>query len=243
MDLEEVKNQFPESASEIEVLESLGFASRSDGWIDSLESKQAQTACWLVGKVGDERDADALVSILSNPRPQLWRQAATSLSLIATKRHLTALLSILATSVDPLQRETVVYTLSFFTKCPVTPEVISVLTATAANKAETPSVRAQALEGLGNKLSQEIALNLYQEAVTVIIEALDDPEAEIRFWACFAVSALDIKEALPKLETLARNDRAIVPGWRSVGEEAEDAIALMNGEEPPLRKPYNSPPT
>jgi len=118
-----------------------------------------------------------------------------------------------------------------------------VLTAAAANKAETPSVRAQALEGLGNKLSQEVALNLYQEAVTVIIGVLDDAEAEIRFWACFAVSALELKEALPKLEILARNDRAIVLGWWSVGEEAEDAITLMNGGEPPLRKPCNSPPT
>lgn len=243
MNLEEVKNQFPESVSEIKVLESLGFAFRSDGWIDSLESKQAQTACWLVGKVGGDQDADALVSILSNPRPELWRQAATSLSLIATERHLTALLPILTTSFDPIQRETVVYTLSFLTTCQVTSEVISVLTATAANKAETPSVRAQALEGLGNKLSQEVALNLYQKAVTVIIEALDDVKAEIRFWACFAVSALEIKEALPKLEVLVQNDRAIVPGWWSVGKEAEDAITLMNGGEPPLRKPCNSPPT
>ena len=243
MNLEEVKNEFPESASEIKILESLGFAFRSDGWIDSLESTQAQTACWLVGKVGDDQDADALVSILSNPRPELWRQAATPLSLIARERHLSALLSTLATSFDPIQRETIVYALSFLTTCPVTLEVSSVLTAAAANNAETPSVRAQALEGLGNKLSQEVTLNLYQEAVTVIIEALDGAEAEIRFWACFAVSALKIKEALPRLEILARKDREIVPGWWSVSEEAEDAITLMNGGEPPLRKPCNSPPT
>jgi HEAT repeat protein len=114
------------------------------------------------------------------------------------------------------------------------------LIAAAANPAEAPSVRAQALEGLGNQLSQMEALNLYQAAVTVMIEALDDAEAEIRFWACFAVGALGIKAALPKLERLAQNDHAIAQGWWSVGEEAEDAITLMHGEEPPFRKPCHS---
>ncbi len=146
MNLEEVKNQFPESASEIKVLEGLGFAFSRDGWIDNLELKQAQTACWLVGKVGDDQDADALFRILSNSRPELWRQAATSLTLIATERHLTRLLSILSTSFDPVQRETIVYTLSFLITYQVTPEiitaVITALTAVAASKAEMPSVRA-----------------------------------------------------------------------------------------------------
>jgi HEAT repeat protein len=232
VNLEEVKNQFPESASEIELLESLGFAFRTDDWISSLDSEPAQIACWLVGKVGGDQDAEALLGILSNPHPQLWRQAATSLSLIATERHLTPLISILATSFDPIQRECIVYVFSFLTIGPVTPEIISVLTATAANQAEMPSVRAQALEGLGNKLSPESGLDPDREAVDVIREALDDAEAEVRFWACFAVGALIIREALPKLEQLARNDRSIVQGWWSVGDEAENAITLINSLEP-----------
>jgi hypothetical protein len=44
MNLEEVKNQFPESASEIKALESLGFASRNDDWIDNLDLEKAQIA-------------------------------------------------------------------------------------------------------------------------------------------------------------------------------------------------------
>lgn len=39
--------------------------------------------------------------------------AATSLSLIATERHLKSLLSILYTSSDPIQRNSVVYAISF----------------------------------------------------------------------------------------------------------------------------------
>jgi hypothetical protein len=36
----------------------------------------------------NDRDADALIGILSGQRSELWMQAATSLSLIATERHL-----------------------------------------------------------------------------------------------------------------------------------------------------------
>jgi HEAT repeat protein len=243
MNLRAVKKQFPESASEIETLESLGFASRSDGWIDSLDSEKAQIACWLVGKVGSDQDADALISILSGQRSELWMQAATSLSLIATENHLEPLFSILATSSDPQQRNGAVYALSFLSCCEVNQQVITTLTEIAASNSEAASTKAQALEGLGNKLSQKFSPNLYQRAVSVIIQALDAPEAEVRFWACFAVGALKIKEALSRLQVLAQTDSMIVAAWWSVGEEAEDAITIMKGGEPPLRKPHNSPTT
>jgi HEAT repeat protein len=227
MNLEEVKNQFPESADDIKILESLGLESRQEGWIDSLDLEQAQTACWLVGRIGNDRDADTLVSILSGQRRELWMQAATSLSLIATERHLIPLRSILATSSDPAQRNSVVYTLSFLSQTRITPDVIRVLSEIAANRIEAPTVRAQALEGLGNKLSQELPPNLYQDTLTVILDALDDADAEIRFWGCFAVGAIRIEAALPKLQVLAQTDTTIVEGWWSVGKEAADSITLI----------------
>ncbi|OCQ90443.1 hypothetical protein BCD64_27610 [Nostoc sp. MBR 210] len=237
MNLQEVKHQFPEAAGEIEILESLGFASRSADWIDTLDIEQAQTACWLLGRVGNDQDADILISILSSQSSELWMQAATSLSLIATEKHFKSLLSILSTSSDPIQRNSVVYALAFLSNCEVNQEVISVLTEVAANTSETAFIRAQALEGIGNKLSQELPANLYQQALNVIIQGLDDAEAEVRFWSCFAAGAINIQETLPKLELLAQTDKTIVPGWWSVGEEAEDSITLMNGGEPPLREP------
>ncbi|RCJ42309.1 hypothetical protein A6769_37865 [Nostoc punctiforme NIES-2108] len=72
MNLQEVKNQFPEAVGEIETLERLGFASRSGNWIDTLDFEEAQTACWLFGRIGDERDADALIHTLSGQRCELW---------------------------------------------------------------------------------------------------------------------------------------------------------------------------
>jgi HEAT repeat protein len=140
-----------------------------------------------------------------------------------------------------MRRNSAVYALSFLSICEVNREVISQLTDIAANDTETPVVRAQALEGLANKLRPDLPPNLYQQAVDVIIQSLDDTEAEIRFWACFAVGAIKIKEALPKLQVLVTTDSAIVAGWWSVSEEAKDTITLMNGGEPPLRKSLNSP--
>ncbi|MBD2325780.1 HEAT repeat domain-containing protein [Alkalinema sp. FACHB-956] len=238
MNLQEVKHQFPEAVAEIEALENLGFASRSLDWIDTLDLEQAKTACWLVGRVGDDRDADALISILSGHRRELFIQAATSLSLIATGKHIQSLLSILVTSSDPTQRNSVVYALSFLANREREQDVISTLIEIVANKADTSVIRAQALEGIGNRLSTELPENLYQRAVDVMIQSLDDTEAEVRFWACFAAGATQTKEALPKLQVLAQTDRTILSGWWAVGEEAQDSITLINGGTPPLRQPY-----
>lgn len=239
MNLEAIKQQFPESASDIETLENSGLATRQPGWINNLDLDKAITACWLLGKIGDDRDADALIGVLAGHRPELWMQAATSLSSIMTQRHLSSLLSILETSSDPAQRESVVYALAFQSDSQITPQVIRVLTEVAINQVEAPSVRAQALEGLANHLSQE-SLTLHQEAVGAIVAALDDSEAAIRFWACFAAGSLKIEEALSKLQLLAQKDKTLVEGWWSVSEEAEDAITLLNGGEPPLRKSCKS---
>jgi HEAT repeat protein len=144
---------------------------------------------------------------------------------------------------QPDRRNSIVYALSWLTHCDVNSQVITTLTDIVANDSEASFVRGQALEGLGNQLSLELPPHLYRQAVSVIIQALDAAEAEVRFWACFAVGAIKIKEALPKLQILVQTDRTIVAGWWSVGEEAEDAITLINGGEPPLRKPHNSPTT
>jgi hypothetical protein len=48
MNLKELKQRFPESASEIEFLESLGFFKRSKSWLDGLDSEKVSTACWLI---------------------------------------------------------------------------------------------------------------------------------------------------------------------------------------------------
>jgi HEAT repeat protein len=241
MNVEEVKRQFPESAIEIEALERLGFASRTAGWIDRLDLEKARTACWLVGKVGDERDADELVDILSSQRSDLWVEAATSLNTIGTQKQVVPLLSLLANCPEVDRQVGAVYALSSIAnRCEekLMIEVQRQLIEVASNSTFVPAVRGNALEGLTG-ICRETFPDLYRQAAIVVIQALDDREAEVRFWACFAAAGLGITEALDKLQVLARTDRTIVPGWWFVSEEAEDTIVRLNGGDPPLRQPRN----
>jgi HEAT repeat protein len=239
MNLAEIKKNFPESAKEIDDLERLGFASRRVGWIDNLDLEKARTACWLLGKIGDDRDADALINILLSQRSELWMEAATSLNTIGTEKHVTPLLSLLAN--DEIDRQVgAIYALSSIAiRCREnrTREIQNKLLEVAANTSLAAAVRGNALQGLTG-ISREIFPDLYQQAVTVILAALNDGEAEVRFWACFAVAGLEIKEAMETLRGLV-DDREIVLGWWSVGEEAEDTITRLNGGDPPLRKPLS----
>jgi HEAT repeat protein len=58
-------------------------------------------------------------------------------------------------------------------------------------------------------------------------EALSDAEPAVRGWAAFAAGERGDREALPKLDELARNDRAMVPGLGTVADEARDAAEAI----------------
>lgn len=103
------------------------------------------------------------------------------------------------------------------------------LIAAVADTDEAPRVRGQAAEALG-----VIALSARRGGVatTPLIEALRDPEPEVRFWAAYALGQIRDRAALPALELVAASDDAVVPGWWSVRKEAADAIAyILHGPE------------
>ena len=76
-------------------------------------------------------------------------------------------------------------------------------------------------------LDQLLASQGPNQAFGVFIEALQAPEPEVRFWSAFALGQLRDRGALPALERLATTDRAVVPGWWAVTEEARDAITAI----------------
>jgi HEAT repeat protein len=228
MNLEQVKLQFPQTVGEIENLEAMGLAHRTSEWLNLLELRQTKTVCWLLGKIGSEQDADWLTSVLQAENPQIWRDAATALSAIATTAHLPSLLSIMIQGVHSLQRECAAYTLSFFKVGSLDREAMEMLLQVALNRSEVPSIRAQAMEGLGNQFSQSLSKQFEGQVISSIVECLDDGEAEVRFWACFALGALRASEALPKLKLLAHSDRSVVEGWWSIAKEAQDSISLID---------------
>lgn len=99
-------------------------------------------------------------------------------------------------------------------------------------------VRGQAAEGIGLiKPSRKFKLRM--DAERILLKSLNDPSPIVRFWSCYAVGELKMKNALPILKELQVKDSGICPGWWYVSEEAEDAIAKINNREWKDRIPVN----
>lgn len=115
---------------------------------------------------------------------------------------------------------------------------LEVLLATFDKVKESPSVRAQALEGFG--LQRPTRRNrLWSRVEAAILHGLADKVIEVRFWACYAAGTLQVKSALPKLQDLADTDSEICPRWWRVSEEAADAIEWIHGRETESRLPMS----
>jgi len=115
---------------------------------------------------------------------------------------------------------------------------LEVLLATFDKVEESPSVRAQALEGFG--LQRPTKRNrLWSRVESAILRGLADRSTEVRFWACYAAGTLQVQSALPKLEELANTDSEICPNWWRVSEKAADAIEWIHGRETASRLPMS----
>jgi HEAT repeat protein len=100
------------------------------------------------------------------------------------------------------------------------------------DRGESVVVRAYAAEALGHLLQHETVLAEVRAAIRI---GLRDSAPEVRFWSAFAAGVLELQETRPYLEFLDRTDTEEVDGWWSVGEEADWALRVLDGEEnPPL---------
>ena len=104
------------------------------------------------------------------------------------------------------------------------------------DRAEPPDIRGQAAEALGpcvaprrkaGRAQQRDARALARDA---LVWGLDDAEAEVRLWSIFALASPENEWLLPKLESMVE-DRALVPGMYTVGQEARWAIRRIRREE------------
>lgn len=206
------------------------------GVLSSGTKRQKLAACWIIAEFGAKRHAELLLPFLENTRvsQDLRMQAAASLSLLGSHSSIKRLLSVLANGKTAVQREAAAYALTWFQDVRVGEELVCVL----SNRDEQAEVRAQAAEGIGyNYADADKRTKAYKMAASVLIESLEDPVPEIRFWSAFALGSMGCRQALPALRKLKRSDRAVVPGWWYVREEAADAIATIEGRTPAPRVP------
>ena len=179
---------------------------------DASVAENRTRACWLLARLQDPRAFDHLVSALHDPDPRLRQEAARSLGVLADRRAVPELLAALQTDLDLETRVAAAYALGLLGDH----RSVDALLATMADRNEDPRIRGMAAEALTGV--QE------RRAVPYLIAALDDPSVEVRFWAVFALGQFGDPAALGALERLAQTDDAVLPGWRSVKEEAAAAI-------------------
>jgi HEAT repeat protein len=179
---------------------------------DRSAGEDRARAGWLLGRMRDARAFDPLASALHDPDPHLRAEAARSLGALGSVRAVPELLAALQADPDLDTRIGAAHSLGLLGDH----RAVDPLLAKLADKSEHPRVRGVAAEALTGPREHR--------AVPLLITALDDPSVEVRFWAAFALGELGDPAALSALERLAQTDDAVLPGWRSVKDEAAAAI-------------------
>jgi HEAT repeat protein len=101
------------------------------------------------------------------------------------------------------------------------PDTIGPLWAAAMDQASEASVRGHAIEALGRLQAQE--------AVPDLMALLNDPSAELRYWAAYALGQIGDPTSIPALERMASVDDAVLRTGFSLREEALDALENIRG--------------
>ena len=191
--------------------------------LGELPLRQLGTAIWVLGKVGNRNDVPNLLKIRQS-QPTLVHEVLEALSNLGGKRAFNEL-------VRSLQNRTLSLGVRIEAchglghrwsgKVPA-----SIFYPIVSSPDEDPNLRGYAAEGIGIRVPRRPKSEM-RKAVEVLLPCLDDPSAEVRFWAVFALAAMNARPALPKLRRLARKDHADGPfGW-SVAEEAKDAVYCL----------------
>ena len=135
------------------------------------------------------------------------------------RRYVRPLINELLHANDPKGREAAAYALSWMgDRRAVYPLLLA-----AKNQREVASIRGQALEAIGSISPRR------RSPVGRVLSLLDDPEVQLRFWACYALSQFEDPRAIPALHRLL-SDETVCPGWWSVKGEAAWAIAVLEGD-------------
>lgn len=104
-----------------------------------------------------------------------------------------------------------------------------------ANTSDSPSVRAQAAEGLAYHFHRKRrGSSGFRAGLRALAQPLADRSAEVRYYACFALGESRDPAALPALRKLATDPARSTAFVGSVGEEARKAIDLITLRKRPV---------
>jgi hypothetical protein len=116
-------------------------------------------------------------------------------------------------------------------------KVFDALMSRADDSAETFEVRGVSIESIG-QLAQAMPVRarLRKRAERFLLEMLEHPDVELRYWTSWALALIGSRASLAALRLLLSDER-VYRGWWSVGEEAQDAIDGILGRPVPDRVP------
>jgi hypothetical protein len=152
-----------------------------------------------------------------------------------SKAELARLADVVTDGIDIHNKEAAVYAFALIENKSQALTILNDILSTLENHER---VRGRAAEGLG-LISPSRKFKLRISVEKTLLKSLNDPSPTVRFWSCYAVSAMTLKSALPVLKELQSKDKGICPGWWYVAEEAEDAIARITN--PELELEYRIP--
>jgi HEAT repeat protein len=182
---------------------------------DVFPAKTRAAACWLLAQAHYGRASAALWKVFSGKDRDLLWESAKALAVLKTRSVVPKLISSLKSkSIE--HRSAAAYTLGMMREA----RAITYLEAMLADKHESSTVRGHAAEAL--------AYLKKRRSFAVLLSALKDPQAEVRWWAAFALGELGDKRALPELKRVALVDKGKARNGFSVRVEARRAYDRLS---------------
>jgi HEAT repeat protein len=169
-------------------------------------------------RIGNETSAKRLVERLNGRSSVDVYEAAKELWERDDPRTLRSVIRTLKHGKSVLNRTAAAYALNLVLER----AAIVALEKTVQKRQEHPRVRGQAAESLAH--------NHRDRSHRILLQNLQDPSKEVRFWCAFSLAEMGDPDALVALRNLAKRDRRIVRGFWSVSREANWAIRKIRGE-------------
>ena len=181
----------PQMQLDVETILAHNVASSADlvaiALADDTAVELARVALWLLGALGATEASGSVINALSRPDATVRAEAAKTLALLAAVDAVEPLIGALRQDPEENVREAAAYALGLLGDSAAVP----VLSDVAADIRQPPALRGMAMEALSDLNATQVA--------ELIVEALDDPSGEVRYWSAYALGRIGDKSAIPAL--------------------------------------------
>jgi HEAT repeat protein len=213
------------------------------------------SATFALAELGDRRVVAPLIEMLADPDWQLRSHAADAVSQYAlSEEEKTAVNNVLLQqlrSSELMQRRTAVYALVWLPHRTAVPALIDAL---RDDDADIREEAAHALERIGDPVAMSPLVDVFralppvrqvanaaahalgrfgEAALPLLLEAIEDADANVRFWAAIALGYTGLPQALPHLIALRDTDDGLTATRVQVRIAAARAIRHMQKHHQP----------